>query len=83
MKAVRSRRRRSRMFPYSKLESREAKFGVQRATIQPGLIMSNTASSNDAALNERLSFIGLEGESCVDIARLRPMVERELPRTLN
>lgn len=45
--------------------------------------MSTNGSSNDAALNERLAFIGLNAESCANIARLKTVVERQLPRTLD
>ena len=45
--------------------------------------MSYNGSSNDAALNERLAFIGLNPESCANIARLKAVVDRTLPRALD
>ncbi len=45
--------------------------------------MSTNGSSNDAVLNERLAFIGLDAGSCANISRLKTFVDGALPQALD
>jgi methyl-accepting chemotaxis protein len=37
---------------------------------------------SDTAIHERMSFMALDGQACAELKRIRPLIERELPRAL-
>ncbi len=63
--------------------NREAIPAFCERCIPTGHIMSTNGSSDDATLNERLAFIGLDAGSCANIARLKMLVDRALPQALD